>query len=91
MWSVMVEEMESVAGTDGDLVKKPGCKSLVWDYFGLRVDHERFVILAEWTVLANNDNTSNLMAHLSVNRSSSIHSELQNAIKRKATLYLINI
>ena len=34
----LVEEMESVAGTDGNLVKKPGCISLVWDYFGLRVD-----------------------------------------------------
>ena len=28
-------EMEE---SDGDLVKKPGTKSLVWDYFGVKVD-----------------------------------------------------
>ena len=82
-------EMEE---SDGDLVKKPGTKSLVWDYFGVKVDtngkpidNTRAVCRScRQTVLAKSGNTSNLMAHLRVNHSR-IHSELQNAMKRKAT------
>lgn len=33
------EGMESVAGTDGNVVKKPGCMQMIfWDYYGLQVD-----------------------------------------------------
>ena len=83
-------EMEESDGADGNLVKKPGSKSLVSDYFGVRVDingkpidNTRVVCRScRQTVLAKSGNTSNFMAHLRVNHSR-IHSELQNAMKRR--------
>ena len=68
-------------------MKKPGGKALFWDYFGLRVDNEQFVILAEWRVLAYKwEYPSDLMAHLRVSHSSSIQSELQNAMKKEGNI-----
>ena len=36
--------------SDGDLVKKPGTKSLVWDYFGVKVDTNGKPIDNTWAV-----------------------------------------
>ena len=36
--------------SDGDLVKKPGTKSLVWDYFGIKVDTNGKPIDNTWAV-----------------------------------------
>ena len=71
---------------------KPGTKSIVWDYFGLRKDPEGkpiddgHVVCCSCLrlVVVKHGNTSNLVAHLRVNHSR-IHSELQDAMKKSST------
>lgn len=45
------EGMESVAGTDGNVVKKPGCMQMIfWDYYGLQVDTNKKPLNNTWAV-----------------------------------------
>ena len=79
-------------GNTDSLVTKPGIKSIVWDYFGLRKDPEgkpiddgRVVCRSCLPlVVAKHGNTCNLVTHLWVNHSR-IHSELQDAMKKKSS------
>ena len=72
---------------DDALVPKPGTKSLVWGYFGLKaqgkaIDDGRVVCRScQHSVVAKNGNTSNLISHLKVNHSR-IYSEFQDAMKK---------
>ena len=55
-----------------ELVEKPGCKSEVWKYFGLKCDEEKRPVMDGYAfcrecknkVAARSGNTSNLIAHL---------------------------
>ena len=55
-----------------ELVDKPGCKSAMWKYFGLKCDEEKRHVIdghalcrqCKNEVAARNGNTSNLIAHL---------------------------
>ena len=55
-----------------ELVDKPGCKSEVWKYFGLKCDEEKRPVIDGYSfcrecktkVAARSGNTSNLITHL---------------------------
>lgn len=98
------EGMESVAGTDGNVVKKPGCMQMIfWDYYGLQVDTNKKPLNNTWAcslsflLMDSTGNTSNLMTYLRVNHSR-IHSEIQMSYKGRPQqvsafnlFYLFNI
>ena len=74
-----------------ELVDKPGCKSAVWKYFGLKCDEEKRPVIdghafcrqCKNKVAARNGNTSNLIAHLRNNRPTIFMPTLQNKRLRR--------
>ncbi len=72
-----------------DLVSKPGTKSVVWQYFGLKKgsggeaidDGSGICRSCRKTVAAKHGNTSNLLAHLRIHHGK-LHAEVTAAMKR---------
>ena len=75
--------------TREELVSKPGTKSILWDYFGLRktakgeiIDDGRAVSrVCRKNYTAKNGNTSNLLSHLH-HHHAKLHAEVTQAMKK---------
>ena len=74
------------------LLPKPGTKSAIWQYFGLKADEDGEVVddgkafcrICSRGVMARSGNTSNLMAHLR-NNHKPLYSQLRTSVPCKPT------
>ena len=73
--SMNVMDLQNTFDGENELVPRPGVKSELWNYFGLKVDVNRkpiddgrvFCRICRWGVMTRNRNTSNLKAHMKNN------------------------